>query len=106
MSELESIKFGRLRLRPGVAVYHPSTDDDFGRTAIHPYENIERQEEYDSGIVQIKPKRHIVFEFRLIEVSELILGPSRSVTVPMPSKTGMKTTFRGISDNGLLDVTV
>ena len=61
-----------------VAVYHPSTDDDFGRTVVHPYENIERQEEKESGSVHIKPKRHLVIEFRLIKVSELILGSSRS----------------------------
>ena len=86
-SELESVKFGRHRLWPGVAVYHPSTDDDFGRAVIHPYENIERQEEKESGSVQIKPKRHLVIEFRLIKVSELILGPLRSfVTVPMHSR--------------------
>ena len=43
-SELESVKFGRLRLLRGVASYHPSIDDDFGRTAIHPSENIGRLE--------------------------------------------------------------
>ena len=48
-SELELLKFGRLRLRPGFAVYHPSTDDNFGRTVIHPYENTERQEEKESS---------------------------------------------------------
>ena len=66
-------------LRPGVAVYHPSTDDYFGRTVIHPPENIERQEEKDSSSVQIKLKRHLVMEFRLIKVYEIILGPSRSI---------------------------
>ena len=72
-SELESVKFGRLRLRPVVAVYCTSTDDDFDRTVIHPYENIERQEEKENGSVQIKPKRHLVIVFRLIKVSELML---------------------------------
>ena len=43
-SELESVKFCRLRLRPGVAGCHPSTNDKFSRTAIHPSGNIERQE--------------------------------------------------------------
>ena len=56
-SELESIKFDRLRLQPGVAVYQPSTDDDFGRMVIYPYENIERHKEKESGSVQIKPRR-------------------------------------------------
>ena len=47
----------------------------------------------------MKPKRHLVIEFRLIKVSELILEPSRSfVTVPMHSNTGMTTIFKGISD--------
>ena len=80
--------------------YHPSTDDDLGRTVIHPYESIERQEEKESGSIQIKPRRHVVIEFRFIKVSELILGLSRSfVTAPMHSKTGMPTIFKGISDN-------
>ena len=50
-SELESVKFYRLRLRPGVAGYHPSTDDNFGRMDIYPSENIERHEEKESGSV-------------------------------------------------------
>ena len=70
------VKFGRLQLQPGVAVYHSSTDDDLGQTVIHPYENIEIQEEKESVSVQINPKRQLVIEFRLIKVSELILGPS------------------------------
>ena len=54
----------------------------------------------ESGCAQIKPKRHLLIEFRLIKVFELILGPSQSVvTVPMHSKTGIPTTFKGISDN-------
>ena len=53
-SELESVKIGRLRLRPGVADCQRSTDDDFGRTIIHPSESIEKREENESGIVQIK----------------------------------------------------
>ena len=44
-SELEWVKFYRIRLRPGVAGYRPSTDDDFGRTVMHRLENVERQEE-------------------------------------------------------------
>ena len=48
-SELVSIRLCRLWLRSGVAYYHPSTDEDFGRTVIHP-ENIGRQEE-ESGSV-------------------------------------------------------
>ena len=55
-SDLESAKFHRLRLRPGVANYHPSTYGDFGRTAMHPPENIERQEESKRSSVQIKLK--------------------------------------------------
>ena len=67
-SELESVKFGRLRLRPGVAGYHSSTDDEFGGTVSHPPEIIERQEEKENSSVQIKLKRHLVMEFRLIKV--------------------------------------
>ena len=52
-------------------------DDDFGRTVIRSSENIERQYEKESGIVQIKLKRHLVKELRLIKVSEIILGPLR-----------------------------
>ena len=44
-SELESVKCCWHRLRPGVAGYPPSTDDDFDPTVIHPSENIERLEE-------------------------------------------------------------
>ena len=73
--------------------------DDFGRTVIRRYDNIERQEEEEGGGVQIKPKRPVI-EFRLITVSELILGQSRSfMTVPMHLKTGMPNTFKGISNN-------
>ena len=39
-SELESAKFRRLRLQPGVAGYQPSTDKDFGRTVMHRPVNI------------------------------------------------------------------
>ena len=56
-SELESVKFCRLRLRPGVAGYDPSTGNDFGRTVMIRLENIERQEEKDTGGVEIKLKR-------------------------------------------------
>ena len=51
--ELESVKFGRLRLRPRVADKHPATDDDFGRTVKHAPENIERQEENESGSMYV-----------------------------------------------------
>ena len=71
--ELESIRLGRLRLRPGVTGNHPSTDDDSARTVIHPPENIEGQEKKESSSVQIKLKRRLVMEFRLIKVSEIIL---------------------------------
>ena len=51
-SELESVKFGRLRLRPVIAgSRHPAADDDFGQTVVNPPENIERQEERESGSV-------------------------------------------------------
>ena len=60
------VKLCRLRLRPGVATYHPSTDDDFGRTVMHRLENVERQEHNESVSVQIKLKRHIVIKFGLI----------------------------------------
>ena len=33
-SELQSVKFCRLRLQPGVAGYQPLTDDDFGPAVI------------------------------------------------------------------------
>ena len=64
-SELESAKFYRLRLRPGVARYHPSKDNDFGRTVKHRLENIERQKEKESGSVKLKLERHLVVEFGL-----------------------------------------
>ena len=41
-SELEPVKFCRLRLRSGVAGYQPLTDNDSGRTVIHRPENIDR----------------------------------------------------------------
>ena len=56
-SKLESVKFCRLRLRPRVAGYDPSTGNDFGQTVMIPLGNIERQEE-DGGGVEIKLKRH------------------------------------------------
>ena len=46
-SELESVKLCRLRLR--VEGYHPSTDNAFGRKVTHRAENIEKQEEKESG---------------------------------------------------------
>ena len=78
-SELEWVKFGRLRLRPGVDDCHPPTNNDFGLTVIHPSENIERQEEKDNGSVQIKLKRHFLMDFPLNKVSEIICGPSLSL---------------------------
>ena len=57
--------FFRLRLQPGVAVYHPSKDNDFGRTVKHCLENTERQEEKENGSVKIKLERHLVVEFGL-----------------------------------------
>ena len=65
--ELESVKFCRLRLRPGVAGYQPTADNDFRRTVMRLPENIERQEERENGNVEIKLKRHLVIEFRLIK---------------------------------------
>ena len=69
----------RLLLRLGVAGCHPSTDDDYGRMVIHPPQNIERQEEKNSSNVQIKLKRRLVMEVRLIKVAEITLGPLRSI---------------------------
>ena len=57
-SELESVKFDRLRLRAGVPGHQPAADDDFVRTVIHPPENVEIQEEKESGSVWMKLKRH------------------------------------------------
>ena len=59
-SERESEKFRRLRLRPGVAGYQPSTDSHFGRTVMLGPENIERQQEKKRGGVEIELKRHLV----------------------------------------------
>ena len=36
--------------------------DDFGPTIMHPPENIERQEEKESGRVQLKITRHLVIK--------------------------------------------
>ena len=58
-SELKSLKFCRLRLRPGVAGYQPSTVDNFGRKVMHPPDNIERREEKESGSVYVKAERVI-----------------------------------------------
>ena len=65
-SELEAVKFCRLRLRPGVTGYHPSTDSDFGRTVMRRPENVKRREEKERGRVEMKLKRYLVTEFRLI----------------------------------------
>ena len=42
-SELESVKFGLPRLRPGVADWHPATEYDFGWTIMRSPENIEKR---------------------------------------------------------------
>ena len=47
-SELESVNSGRLR--PGVADKHPPTEYDFGRTIMHPPENIKGRKK-DNSIV-------------------------------------------------------
>ena len=62
-SELKSVKFGRLRLRPGVAGYRPSADDAFGGTVMHLLENVESQEEKENGSAEIKLERHLVSVF-------------------------------------------
>ena len=69
--ELESVKFCRLQLRPGVA-----TDGNFDRTVMHRLENIERQEENESGSAEIKLGCHLVIEIGLQMASEIILEPS------------------------------
>ena len=61
------VKFYRLRIRLGVAGYHPSPDSHFGRTVMLRPENIERQEEKERGSVEIKLKRHLAIEIRLIK---------------------------------------
>ena len=45
---------------------------------MHLPENFERQEEKQSSNMEIMLKRHLVIKFRLIMVSEIILGLSRS----------------------------
>ena len=59
-SELESVIFW-----PRVAGYHPSTDGDFGPTVMNPFGDFGRQEEKESGSVEIKLKHHLVIEFGL-----------------------------------------
>ena len=97
---LESVQVFRLRLWIGIAEYHTSTDDGVGRTLMHRPENIETQEDEETGTVEIKLKRHLVTKFRQINDIGDILGPSRSlcdsasnskIVIPGPSK--------GISDN-------
>ena len=66
-SESKLVKFCRLRLRSGVAGCLQSTDYDFGRMATHsPQKCVLRLEENDSGSVEIKPNRHLVIEFHLM----------------------------------------
>ena len=105
-SELESVKFCRLRLRPGVAGYHPSGDGYFGRAVMHRLENIGRLEEKERGSVEMKLECHLVIKFGLKRVSEIILDQrERCVAVSTHSKTVIQTTFKGISDNqGRLDL--
>ena len=50
-SELELVNFGRLQLRSWVAGKHRAADDGYGRTVMHPPENIEWREEKESGSV-------------------------------------------------------
>ena len=52
-SDLESVKFCRLRLRPVVAGYQLSTTNDFGQTVMRRPENIERRDEKESVSVEI-----------------------------------------------------
>ena len=42
-------------------------DNDFDRAIMHQPENIEGQVEKESGSVEIKLKRHLLVEFRLIK---------------------------------------
>ena len=65
--EQELVKFCRLVLRPGVAGYHPSTESHFGRSVRLRPENIERREEKERRSLDIKLKRHLVIEIRLIK---------------------------------------
>ena len=58
------VKFYRHRIRPGVAGHRPSTDNDLGRTVMHRLENIETQEGKQSGSVEIKLMRDLVFSDR------------------------------------------
>ena len=60
----------------GVVGYQPSTDNDSGRTITRRPENIEGQEEKESESPELKLKRHLVIEFRLIKRSEIISGSS------------------------------
>ena len=88
-SELEPGKFCRLRLRPGVAGYHPSTDGDFGRK----HWKTGRKGEWQCGD---KVERHLVIEFGLKRVPKIILGHHERC---VNWKTVIRTTFKGISDN-------
>ena len=73
---MESVKFCRLRFRPGVAGYHPSTDGDWGRTVMHGLENIETLKKKESGSVEINLECHLVMEFDIKRVWEIISGQS------------------------------
>ena len=66
-SELESVKFRRLRLRPGVAGYQPSTDNDFWPNGYASSRYHWKQDEKESGSVEIMLKRNLAIEFRLIK---------------------------------------
>ena len=86
--ELESVKFCKLRLRPGVVGCYLSTDDNFGRAtsrnassrcisgrcsmhfdAMHRVENIDRSGGKRSGSMKIRLERDLAIEFGLKKVS-------------------------------------
>ena len=48
-------------------MYQRSPDNDLGQTVMRRTENIERQGEKESDRMEIKLKRHLVTEFRLIK---------------------------------------
>ena len=57
----------------------PVNRDDFDRTVVHPSEVIENQEGKESDGVQTKLKRHLLMGFSLTKISDITLGPSRSL---------------------------
>ena len=67
---------------------------------MHPYENIERQEDKESVSLYITLKRHLLFAFCMVNVSDIILGPSQSLRdYAIRSMTVIPTAFKEISDN-------